>query len=240
MYASKTRFNVFDRSWNTTNGAADLTGVDNGKDKIDVAMTTDGASSTVVNAFIAAMGTAPKNYTFLHIVEPDTAGHSSGWEGAAWTTAVTTVDSRLTQIFNLIDNSAVLRGHTAIVLTGDHGGGVNIHVEPTAYVNYNVPLFVWGGGLAPGSNLYDAMENRFDPGLGRPDYLAAQQPLRNGDTGNISMELLGLPQIPGSFMHPEFAAVVPEPATNVMLATAIGSIYIGAMRRRKRRRLPPT
>jgi hypothetical protein len=209
MYASKTRFDVFDRTWSGA-GGPDLVGADNGADKIDIAMTRDGPSATIVNAFIAAMNEAPKDYTFLHIVEPDTAGHASGWEGAAWTTAVTTVDSRLAQVFNLIDNSDALRDHTAIVLTADHGGGGGSnpknHTDAEFYKDYNIPMFIWGAGLEPGSDLYASMENRFDPAMDRPDYLAEQQPLRNGDTGNIAMQLLGLPEIPGSFMHPVFSS----------------------------------
>jgi hypothetical protein len=48
-------------------------------------------------------------------------------------------------------------------------------------------------------------ENRFNPGQSRPLYAAPAQPLRNGDLANLSMALLGLPQVPGAFMQPELS-----------------------------------
>jgi hypothetical protein len=230
LYTSKTRLGILDRSYTATSGAVDTVGEDNGRDKIDFAQLVDGGSAGIVSNFVASMATTPRNYTFLHLVEPDTQGHAGGWENQAWYDSVKVIDDRLAQIFDLIDNSDTLRGNTAIVLTGDHGGGVQIHVDATAYQNYNVPLFVWGAGLPAGGDLYELSPNRFDPGLARPDYNAAEQPWRNGDTGNLSLSLLGLPPIPGSYMQP---ALVPEPSS-VALA-AIGALAIGWVARRRAR-----
>ncbi|MEX2187799.1 MAG: alkaline phosphatase family protein [Pirellulales bacterium] len=230
LYTSKTRLGILDRSYDAASGAIDAIGVDNGRDKIDFAQLVDGGSAGIVSNFVTSMATTPRNYTFMHLVEPDTQGHASGWENQAWYDSVKVIDDRLAQIFNLIDNSATLRDHTAIVLTGDHGGGVDIHTNATAYVNYNVPLFVWGGGLPAGGDLYDLSPNRFDPGLTRPDYNAVEQPWRNGDTGNLALSLLGLPPIPGSTMQP---ALVPEPSSAVL--AAIGVFGIGCFVRRRAR-----
>ncbi len=232
LYASKTRLGILDRSYDATNGAIDAIGVSNGRDKIDFAQLVDGGSAGIVSNFVASMTATPRNYTFMHLVEPDSTGHGSGWENQAWYDSVKTIDDRLAQVFNLIDNSPALRDNTAIVLTGDHGGGVQVHTDPTAYVNYNVPVFVWGADLPAGGDLYDLSPNRFDPGLTRPDYSAAQQPWRNGDTGNLSLSLLGLPPIPGSYMQP---ALVPEPSSMALLA--MGVIAAGWAARRAVRRV---
>jgi hypothetical protein len=96
---------------------------------------------------------------------------------------------------------------------------VQIHVEPTAYQNYNIPLFVWGAGLPAGADLYSLTTNRFDPALTRPDYNSPTQPLRNGDTGNLALQLLGLGPIPGSSMIPNVTLQhAPEPASAALLA----------------------
>lgn len=238
LYTSKTRLAILDRSYNATNGALDTTGPDNGRDKIDNAQLVDNTSANIVTNLVNSMAVTPRNYTFLHLVEPDTVGHATGWENQAWYDAVKVIDDRLAQIFALIDTNVVLRGRTAIVLTADHGGGVQVHVDETAYQNYNVPLFVWGADLPAGANLYDLSPNRFDPGLTRPDYNAPQQPWRNGDTGNLALVLLGLPPIPGSLMRPELR-FVPEPAGLALVVSGFGAATWAA-RRRKIRSTGPT
>lgn len=230
LYTSKTRLTILDRSYNGANGALDAIGPDNGRDKIDFAQLVDGGSAGIVSNFVATMAATPRNYTFIHLVEPDTAGHATGWENQSWYDSVKVIDDRLALIFELIDNSDALRGNTAIVLTGDHGGGVDIHTNPTAYQNYNVPLFVWGAGLPAGGDLYELSPNRFDPGLGRPDYNAADQPWRNGDTGNLALALLGLPPIPGSLMQP---VLLPEPS-GIALAAVTLAIFGWTVQRRLR------
>jgi len=114
LYASKTRLTIFDRSYDATNGATDLTGADNGRDKIDVSMLVDGTSAGITNTLVTNMTANPTHYTFIHLVEPDTVGHQSGWENAAWAASVQTIDSRIGQIFNLVQSSAALAGHTAV------------------------------------------------------------------------------------------------------------------------------
>jgi hypothetical protein len=230
LYASKTRLGIFDRSYDATNGALDTVGTDNGRDKIDVSMLVDGTSANITNTLVTNMTNAPTHYTFIHLVEPDTVGHQTGWENAAWAASVQTIDSRLGQIFNVIQSSSTLNGHTAVILTADHGGGVQIHVDETAWQNFNIPVYVWGAGLPTGMDLYSLSLNRFDPGAtGRPDYNAAQQPWRNGDTSNFALSLLGLSPIPGSTMRP---VVVPEPATMTLAVAGVAMWF--AWRRRKR------
>jgi hypothetical protein len=207
LYASKTRLEILNRSYNATNGAADLIGEDDGRAKIDFSMLVDGSSNGITSALVSQLRTSPPNYAFIHLVEPDTVGHQSGWDNLQWNDSVKAIDDRLGAMFAAIDGDANLLGHTAIVLTGDHGGVGQEHSEPSAYENYNVPLFVWGAGLPANSNLYDLALNRFDPGMGRPDFDDPNQPWRNGDTGNLALMALGLSPIPGSTMIP---TLVPE------------------------------
>jgi hypothetical protein len=77
---------------------------------------------------------------------------------------------------------------------------------------------------------------------GNPSFTAPIQPIRNGDLGNLALDLLGLGPIPGSTINstqnlltatPEFAGLAP----------GIGLLLSAGLMRRQRRRvlpLPPT
>ena len=99
--------------------------------------------------------------------------------------------------------------------------------------DYTIPFMAWGPGIPAGANAYDVFPTRHDPGTGRPDYNDPLQPLRNGDTGNLALSLLGLPPIPGSTMI--LSLPVPEPAGAALLGPAI----LGAMCVVRRQRLLP-
>ena len=100
------------------------------------------------------------------------------------------------------ETDPVLMGKTAIVVTTDHGGGVSDvfgHFCPTCPEHYKIPFCAWGPGVDVGSDFYALnTASRKDPGRDRPDYNAASQPTRNGDSGNLVLSLLGLPPAPGS------------------------------------------
>ena len=102
----------------------------------------------------------------------------------------------------------------------------NGHTEAYHITNYTIPFFLWGPGIPGGTDIYDLLANRADPGTNRTDYSVSPQPLRNGDGGNIGLALLGLPPIPGSFFRPELVlnptmrlAVTPTPFLNITATT---------------------
>jgi hypothetical protein len=100
-----------------------------------------------------------------------------------------------------VETNAALAGRTAIILTADHGGDGSSHGDETNVFNYTIPFYVWGAGVQHGS-LYDMnCTTRTDPGTSRPLYTAAGQPIRNGDSGNLALSLLGLGPIPGSLIN---------------------------------------
>lgn len=207
LYASKSKFALFDRSYDAVDGAPDTTGADDGRDKIDV-FVYERDTEDLVDRFVADMRADPHDYAFVHLRDPDTAGHWFGWRLWQWhpyMRAVRRVDDRLGEILALVESDPRLAGHTAVIVTADHGGSGHAHGsagsgEPEDYI---VPFYVWGPGVPPG-DLYAVNESAFlDPGTGRPGSDAPLQPVRNGAAANLALSLLDLPPVPGSTVNRE-------------------------------------
>ena len=143
-------------------------------------------------------------------------GHTAGWGSATWNGGIKNIDGFLGAIFNAVDYAPeAIKNRVAIVLTADHGGGgggsgpgtnpAANHGDASSRLNYSIPVFVWGPGIPPGSDAYKLFQNRSNPDAARPGTAAATaQPLRNADTANIAMSLLGLPPVEGSWYKPAF------------------------------------
>ena len=222
MYATKTKFSLFNTSYDAANGAEDTTGPDNnGRDKIDRYL-YNSSSLSITNSFINDMNSNLFNYTFLHYTDGDSAGHSYGWGSLQYNNAIMAVDGYLGQILTLVDNSPALSGQTTIIFTADHGGHYTDHSTATDPCNYTIPFIVWGVGCAAGTDLYTLNTGfRLNPGTSHPAYDEPLQPVRNGDGTNLALELLGLGAIPGSTINYMQDLVIPEPATALLLAAGL-------------------
>lgn len=182
----------------------------------------------VMSNWIPTMVSNLYHYSFLHFSVPDDRGHSFSWSLTSrwvaaqtnftsnWNTnqnrffsgsymgAVQDVDGFLGELFSLIDTNPALRGKTAIVLTTDHGGllGSFDHGFTSEPDCFGIPVFAWGPGIPAGGDLYALNRQYKDPGVtNRPDFNAAQQPIRNGDTANLVLSLLGLGPVPDSTIN---------------------------------------
>jgi predicted AlkP superfamily pyrophosphatase or phosphodiesterase len=223
MYASKTKFSLFETSYNAENGALDITGADNGRNKIGTFLYSD--SQSITDSFISDMGSNPYNYSFIHYADCDAAGHEYEWGSEEYNNAIIAVDGYLRQILTLVDNSPELSDRTTIILTSDHGGLGADHQDPEEPMDYTIPFIVWGAGAAANKDLYKLnINSRLDPGTSHPSYDDNIQPVRNGDGANLSLELLGLGAIPGSSINYTQDLVIPEPAS--ILLFAIGGILL--------------
>ena len=77
LYASKSKFVLFEQSYDAAHGAADVTGANDGTDKIDRYENSSAASMHA--AFLTAMASSHYRYVFIHYSTPDDVGHASGW-----------------------------------------------------------------------------------------------------------------------------------------------------------------
>ena len=215
LLLSKAKLALIERSYDVVHGAADLLPPDQGRDKIEFSQAADGDTGGLLTSLTGRLASNPDAYTFMHLHQPDEAGHIYGWGSAPWNAAVAAVDVRLAQLFAAVDARPALRGRLAIVLTADHGGGgggaASGHSDATRIENVTIPFFVWAQGFPPGAEIHTLLANRWDPGATRPDYNAARQPLRNGDSGNLSLALLGLGPVPGSWLQPAFVSAQSGP-----------------------------
>lgn len=201
LYASKPKFAIYDVSYDEHHGAENI----HGRDKIDAFFTASDSpprfSQSVNQRFLEDMARQRFNYAFIHYRDPDTAGHALSWGSAGWSYAVHNADAYLGEIFKLIDGDEKLAGRTAIILTTDHGGVGFGHSDATNVEDFRIPVMVWGAGVGRGDLYAINRETRTDPGNEHVDYTAKGQPIRNGDTGNLALSLLGLGPISGSLIN---------------------------------------
>jgi len=225
MYANKSKFSLFDTygsytgggSYNATYGALDVTGPDDGRDKIDNPYINTNLGGIVVDTFIAQQKSgSPNHYAFIHINETDYYGHNGGWGSATWNNAAVTVDTMLGKIFNLIEQDVpAMKGKTFIILTADHGNQDN---PPTGIDRYSVPFFVWGPGVPAGADLYALNPSTRQVAASYPmTTYGGIQPVRNAEASNLALSLLGLPAIPGSTFNFTQNLVVTVPSVTLGL-----------------------
>ena len=242
MYANKTKFSLFDNtvaqpgggSYNATYGAPDVTGVDNGRDKVDNTFINTTLGGTTVNAYITQQKTAsPNQFAFIHINETDAYGHNPGWGTATWNSQVVVVDTMLGNIFKLIEQDApAMIGKTAIILTADHGNQDN---PPTGADRYQVPFFVWGPGIAQGVDLYSLNTGLRQAAATYPmTTYTGLQPIRNAEINNLALDLLGLNAIPDSMFDADQSLVVPEPTSLAAISMAGCCCSVAGQRKRTR------
>ena len=199
MYVGKSKLEFLDRSWNATNGAEDVTGHDDGRDKVDAYQVAD-STATMATLLDELASPSPTTLSFVHFADPDNAGHASGFMSPSYLNAVTVVDGYVGHVLEAITADPDLAGSTVVIVTSDHGGasGAVDHASPTVAANYTVPFLAWGAGVAAGADLYSLNRDRADPGTRQPKYTAPVQPIRTGEAANLIADLLGYGPVQGA------------------------------------------
>lgn len=234
LYATKEKFEMYDRSYDEDNGRSDLTTPDYGKDKIDSYVYFD-LSQDMMDRFFQDAAANPYDFAFLHIADPDRQGHTTGWDvgvTSAYVEAIKHADEQLGRLLSFVESDPSWMGVTNIILTADHGGtGIN-HSDPAIVEHYRILFAVWGPGVDAGTDLYTLnAETRRDPGSAQIDQAveAREQPIRNAGAPNLALKLMGLPAIPRSSVNPDRSLRVKAPAVIVDPSATILSFQDGVL-----------
>lgn len=113
------------------------------------------------------------NLLFVHLREPDHAGHRFGWMSWLYGRAVRKADGAVAQLLRAAD-AAFGRGNYAVVVTADHGGHGWTHGSSNPQ-DVTIPWIAWGEGVRAGSRIPDGV--------------------RTMDTAATALWLLGLPTL---------------------------------------------
>lgn len=138
---------------------------------VDTLIAADGDASALATAAVELLrADATLAMMFVHFPDADFAGHTYGWIGsdgahtAAYRAALAHMDSAIAKVWSEIAPS-VDAGHTALVITADHGGGHGVgcnsveiptHTHCTAHPGDRLVPFVLVARDATPGRLADA------------------------------------------------------------------------------------
>lgn len=149
-----------------------------------------GATQTVEDA-VRYMRFRRPALIFVHIAEPDAAGHAFGWMGRAYGLAVRRADGAVGRVIEAAE-SAYGAGNYTLIVTSDHGGHGRDHGSDLDE-DMVIPWLAWGAGVQPGP---------------------LTEPIRTMDTAATALWLLGVPVPPEWEGRPVTAAFLPVAATD--------------------------
>jgi len=109
------------------------------------------SSERTVTDVRAHLETHKPNVLFVHLSDPDSAGHSSGWMSDAYGRAVRDTDTALALLL-LSAEKAYGAGNYSVIVTADHGGHNYGHGTSDPQ-DVNIPWIAWGRGVNAGEDL---------------------------------------------------------------------------------------
>jgi len=89
---------------------------------------------------------ASPNLLFVHLTDPDRAGHRDGWMSRQYGLAVAVADAALTRLL-VAAEAAFGTGRYAVIVTADHGGHGHDHGSDDPR-DLTIPWIAWGQGVA--------------------------------------------------------------------------------------------
>jgi arylsulfatase A-like enzyme len=107
-------------------------------------------SSEQTLADVAAyLKSSQPNLLFVHLTDPDAAGHRSGWMTDVYGRAVVEADRAVGRLIALADD-AYGRGNFSLIVTADHGGHGTNHGSDDPQ-DVTIPWIAWGQGVKQGT-----------------------------------------------------------------------------------------
>lgn len=117
------------------------------------------SSSRTVGDIERYLEAARPNLLFVHLADPDAAGHRDGWMSAGYGRGVLSADAGLGRLMSAAER-AFGAGNFTVIVTADHGGhGSNHGTDDPRDVT--IPWIAWGRGVQP-SHLSDAAVRTMD------------------------------------------------------------------------------
>jgi arylsulfatase A-like enzyme len=106
------------------------------------------SSRRTVDDIIEHLAGARPNVLFVHLTDPDRAGHSSGWMSSDYGRAVRETDAALATLVAAAD-TAYGSGNYSVIVTADHGGHDYSHGSDDVR-DVTIPWIAWGRGVSAG------------------------------------------------------------------------------------------
>jgi predicted AlkP superfamily pyrophosphatase or phosphodiesterase len=106
------------------------------------------SSSSTVDDVETHLSSAAPNLLFVHLTDPDAAGHSHGWMSREYGHGVLRADAALERLLRAADK-AYGAGDYTLIVTADHGGNGRDHGTDNVF-DVTIPWIAWGRGVMPG------------------------------------------------------------------------------------------
>ena len=94
------------------------------------------------------LDTHKPNLLFVHLTDPDAAGHSYGWMSTEYGRGVLRADTAVRRLIAAADK-AYGEGAYTLIVTADHGGNGRDHGSDNP-LDVTIPWIAWGRGVTPG------------------------------------------------------------------------------------------
>lgn len=115
---------------------------------VDVFSRPDYQCTRVVREAAAHIESTSVGLTFVHLSEPDSAGHDRGWMTASYMRAIAAVDRCVGVLLQSIQRRTD-RDRVLLMISADHGGHGRTHGS-TREEDLRIPWIVWGSRVEPG------------------------------------------------------------------------------------------